>query len=108
MHSRSWLSPFRMPSTKTSQIADLWPRWRAQLFSTVVDLTLFMQHRRSCFSNHFAGCVAQHSFGAGVEDGDNSVLVGGDNGNQRRGVQHRIEMGVGSEQFSSPLLHALP
>ena len=45
-------------------------------------------------ADHLPGCVAEHSLGARVEDGDQPLRVGRDDRNLGGGVEHGVESGV--------------
>ena len=51
-------------------------------------------HGRGLPTDHFVRRIAGHTLGTGVEDGDEAVLIGGDDGHLGGPIENTVEAGI--------------
>ena len=66
----------------------------AELGGAGLDFVREMKHRRSLKSDHLLGAIAEQAFGAGIEQADDALRVGGDDRHPGCRVQHRLQIGA--------------
>src|SRR3990172_11055715 len=84
-------SPLPGGLAEQGESTDLPPRFPAERRTPRGQLGAKMPDLRCLLPNHLFGSVAQHLLGPPVEEGDEAILVRGDNGRLRRGIEHGLK-----------------